>query len=438
MFDSNQASEEPFKGVTDSSGRSYSYWRMRIMYSIMLGYAAFYFLRQNFNMVMPSFQSELGYSKADIGWIISTGAIIYGLGKGLAGLLGDKSNARYMMSLGLLGSAIVSFCMGFSDSWLGLLIFYTLNNCFQSMGWPPCARLLTHWFSPKEIGTKWALWNTSQQLGAAAITILAPYLIISYGWRYAFFVPGILCALFAIVLFNRLRDTPESLGLPAIEAHHGLVTENEIDDTKLSTKEIFLQVICNKLVWFVSLANFFVYMVRMFMINWAPMFLSEFKGSTLKLAGWQVALFDVTGMFGGIIAGIMSDKVFKGRRGPVGVIYMIGLSIAMILLWKSPIDQKWMHFVFMMLLGFLVTGPQILVGVAAADFASKKAAGAASGFTGTVGYLGASAAGIGVGIIVDKYGWDAAFATMSICALISAFFFALTWNNRAKVLDKKQ
>lgn len=433
----NPESEEPFKGVADSSGRSYSYWRMRIMYSIMMGYAAFYFLRQNFNMATPSFQSELGYTKADIGWIISSGAILYGLGKGFAGLLGDRSNARYMMSAGLLGSAIVSFCMGFADSWIGLLVFYTLNNCFQSMGWPPCAKLLTHWFSPKEIGTKWALWNTSQQVGGAATVILAGYLCAHYGWRYAFFVPGILCALFAFVLFNRLRDTPESLGLPSIEAHHGLVEHNAIDDTKLSTKEIFLQVMSNKLVWFVSFANFFVYMVRMFMINWAPMFLSEFKGSSLKLAGWQVAMFDITGMFGGIIAGILSDKVFSGRRGPVGAIYMTGLSIAMVLLWKSPIDQKWMHFVFMMLLGFLVTGPQILVGVAAADFASKKAAGAASGFTGTVGYLGASAAGIGVGVVVDKYGWDAAFAIMSFCALISAFFFALTWNNRAKVLDKK-
>lgn len=407
------------------------------MYSIMLGYAAFYFLRQNFNMVMPSFQSELGYSKADIGWIISSGAVIYGLGKGLAGLLGDKSNARYLMSIGLLGSALVTFSLGFSDSWIALLIFYTLNNCFQSMGWPPCARLLTHWFSPKEIGTKWALWNTSQQFGAAAITILAPYLIIEYGWRYAFFVPGVICIGMAFLLFNRLRDTPESLGLSPIEAHHGLVDHDKIDDTKLSTKEIFNQVICNKLVWFVSFANFFVYMVRMFMINWAPMFLSEFKGSSLKLAGGQVALFDLAGMFGGIVAGMLSDKVFLGRRGPVGVIYMSLLAFFMILLWKSPIDQKWMHFILMVAIGFLVTGPQILVGVAAADFASKKAAGAASGFTGTVGYIGASASGIGVGIVVDNYSWDMAFAVISVCSLFSAFFFALTWNSRSKVLDNK-
>lgn len=423
--------------AVDTQSRTYSYWRRRIMLSIMIGYAAFYLVRQNFTMAIPYLQSELGYSKAEIGVIISTGAILYGLGKGLSGLLGDRSNARYLMSAGLLGSAIVSFCLGFSSTWTALLILYTLNMCFQSMGWPPCAKLLTHWFSPKEIGTKWALWNTSQQIGGAAVLIISPYIMAVYGWRYVFYVPAVLCIGFAFFLLNRLRDTPESLGLPAIEAHHGLVEAHEVDDSKLSTKEIFLQVTSNKLVWYMCGANFFVYIVRMFMFNWAPTFLSEFKGSSLKLAGWQAAMFDISAMFGGLIAGYLSDKVFEGRRGRVGLLYMVILAVSVLFLWKAPIDQKWQHFLGMMLIGFLVTGPQILVGVAAADFASKKAAGAASGLTGTVGYFGTAVSGVGVGLVVDYSGWDAAFAAVTICALLSAFFFALTWNHRAKVLDKQ-
>lgn len=420
-----------------SGGRTYSYWRRRIMLSIIGGYAAFYLLRTNFTMAIPLLERDLGYSKADIGIIISTGAILYGLGKGIAGLLGDRSNARYFMSIGLLGSAIVSFCLGLSTSWMMLFLLYTINMCFQSMGWPPCARLLTHWFSPKEIGTKWALWNTSQQIGGALVLIISPYVMSSFGWQYVFYVPAVFCVGFAFLLFERLRDSPESLGLPPIEAHHGLMEAHEIDDSRLSTKEIFHQVTKNKLVWYVCGANFFVYIVRMFMFNWAPTFLSEFKGSSLKLAGWQAAMFDITGMFGGIVAGYLSDKVFAGRRGRVGFLYMIVLAFSIVFLWYSPVTQKWQHFLSMMLIGFLVTGPQILVGVAASDFASKKAAGAASGLTGTVGYLGAAVSGYGVGLIVDKYNWDAAFAAVTVCSLISALLFALTWNHRSKVLDKQ-
>lgn len=423
---------------THAEGRSYSYWRKRILLSIIAGYAAFYLVRQNFTMAIPYLQSELGYSKAEIGMIISAGAILYGLGKGLSGLLGDRSNARYFMSIGLFGSAILSFCLGFSSSWAMLLILYTACMCFQSMGWPPCARLLTHWFSPKEIATKWAMWNSSQQIGAATIMIISPYIMASYGWRYVFFVPGLFCVGFALFLLNRLRDTPESLGLPAIEQHHGLVESHEISNDKLTTKEIFHQVVGNKLVWYMCFANFFVYIVRMFMFTWAPTFLNEFKHSSLKLAGWQTAMFDITGIFGGIVAGYLSDKVFEGRRGRVGFLFMIGLTLSVLFLWKAPIDQKWQHFLGMMLIGFLVTGPQILIGVAATDFTSKKAAGAASGLTGTVGYLGTAVAGVGVGLIVDNYGWDAAFASIVVCSLLSAFLFVLTWNHRASVLDKKE
>ena len=86
-------------------------------------------------------------------------------------------------------------------------------------------------------------------------------------------------------------------------------------------------------------------------------------------------------------------------------------------------------------IGFLVSGPQILVGVAATDFASKKAAGAASGLTGTFGYLGTAVTGVGIGAIVDYSGWDYAFLLVAVSGVLSAFFFCLTWNHRSKVLD---
>jgi OPA family glycerol-3-phosphate transporter-like MFS transporter len=114
---------------------------------------------------------------------------------------------------------------------------------------------------------------------------------------------------------------------------------------------------------------------------------------------------------------------------------MILLMMCIFLLWKSPAGATALHFLIMSLVGFLITGPQILVGVAASDFASKKAAGTASGLTGTFGYIGTAVAGVGIGAIVDNFGWDWAFITMTICALLGAFFFALTWNNRSKILD---
>jgi sugar phosphate permease len=114
---------------------------------------------------------------------------------------------------------------------------------------------------------------------------------------------------------------------------------------------------------------------------------------------------------------------------------MIILGVCVAFLWLAPVGYTALHFLGMMSIGFLVSGPQILVGVAATDFASKKAAGAASGLTGTVGYIGTAVTGVGIGAIVDYYGWDYAFMFVTASAFLSALFFALTWNHRSKVLD---
>lgn len=427
------------KSLTMLSQKSlFKYWRIRIMYSMMFGYAAFYLLRVNMTMAMPFMQSELGYSKTQLGAVISAGAILYGFGKFISGYLGDRVNARNMMSFGLLMSAAMSFCMGFGSYLSWFMVFWILNQCFQSMGWPPCARLLNHWYSPRELASKWALWNSSQQIGCCIVLVSAGFIIEHYGWRYMFFIPAVVCVLLAFFLFNRLRDTPESLGLPPIEEYHSLNSVAfEVEEENISFwRFLCSHVLKNKLVWYVCMANFFVYVVRMTVFTWAPTFLSEFKGSTIKLAGMQTAVYDFAGIFGGLLAGYLSDKVFKGHRGRVGAILMFLLMGCIFALWQSPQGATALHFLIMVGIGFLISGPQILVGVAASDFASKRAAGTASGLTGTFGYLGASVAGVGVGAVVDNFGWDFAFIMITISALLGAFFFALTWNHRSKVLEK--
>lgn len=420
--------------------QTYRYWRIRTMYSMMIGYALFYVVRHNLSIAMPLIQADLGYSKIQMGAVLTLFSIIYGLGKGISGALGDRLNARYLMTFGLFMSALVNIGMGTSGDLTALLLFWGLNACFQSMGWPPCARLLTHWFTPRELGTKWALWNSSQQIGAAFIVVLGIYWIPAYGWRSFFWASAALGIAGSFFLFNRLRDTPESLGLPSVEEYKGMVVKKSADedeDVRMSHRELLVKrVLKNPLVWYVSLANFFVYVVRMSVLSWGPTFLIEFKHSTIQQAGWQTAIYDVAGIVGGLVAGMLSDRLFKGYRGRVSALLMILLGGCVLMLWNAPEGATFWHVTAMALMGFVVTGPQILVGVAASDFASKRAAGAASGFTGTFGYLGTAFTGIGMGAIVQYGGWDSAFLCMTIAAFLSSVFFALTWNHRSKVLDQ--
>lgn len=429
----NSATVENPAQFRSDEGKSYSYWRLRILYSTIIGYAAFYFVRANFALAMPSMAEEFGYTKVQLGWVITSLSVVYGVGKFLNGYLSDRSNARYFISFGLFGSAVINLFMGFGSSITYFCVLWAINGWVQSMGAPPVARMLTHWFAPKELGTKWSIWSCSHQVGSAVIAVLAGWLVMNYGWRQAFTVPAMIAALISAFLVNRVRDNPSRVGLPAVELYkNDTISQDDNDKNRINFAEVVELVFKNKFVWYVSLANLFLYIPRMGVLNWAPTFLREFKGVSIGIAGLQHAGFDVAGLVGGIAAGYFSDKIFNGRRGPVATIYLLLLSLSFLLLWKIPAGHPFLDAFALIIAGFLIAGPQVLVGIALADFASKRAVGVSNGFAGVMGYVvGAAISGAGVGSIVDVWGWDGGFIVFVACALLGAFFFSLTWNARA-------
>ncbi|MDE6431979.1 MAG: MFS transporter [Opitutales bacterium] len=412
----------------------YQYWRTRILYSLILGYAAFYLVRQNFQIATPQMLAELGYSRAEIGWVFTAFALIYGIGKFVSGMICDRTNARYFMTIGLIGCAVCSLCIGLANSLPVFVFFYALNGAFQSTGWPPVTRLMTQWYPPSELGTKWGIVNASHQIGSIVILLLGAHLSIHFGWRSVFIVPAILVLLISVVLFERLRDSPQSLGLPSIEDKENL----EPDDAHLAHEDvtfkevIFEHILPNKALWFVCMANFFVYTIRMGFFYWAPTFLQEARGTDIVGAAWQNVAFEFMGSIGGIIAGWSSDKLFGGRRNCAAFYFTICLIIALFFFWKTPSTSLAMNTVFLFIIGFFVYGPQTLVGIAGAEFGSRRAAATGNGMTGMFGYFGGAVSGWGVGKIADKWGWDFAFLFFILCGAAGAFFFMLNWNKTSQ------
>ena len=411
-------------------------WRLQILIAGILGYASYYIVRQNFSLSMPALIEEFGFTKTQLGGAMMAFSIIYAVGKLVNGFISDRSNARYFMPAGLAISALLSLCMGLSTNILSFIALYALMGWFQSMGWPPMARMLTHWFTPKELGLKWAIASAAHQVGGAAIYAVGPLLIISFGWKGAFFIPGIFSLCIAILLIPLLRDSPKSVGLPAPEAYKGEIIPDE-DSRRITLKELGQIILCNPMLWYISMANMCLYIVRMGVITWAPTFLHEMKGTSLSQAGLQVAAYDIAGIVGGLTAGWMSDKLFRGRRGPVGAAYMLLLAIALFYFWKAPAGSGWENSIAMIFVGFLVYGPQVLIGVAAADLTSKRAVGVANGFSGTFAYVGVGISSLIIGWIADHYSWDYGFIFFIGAAILGAVFFALTGLHQTMTTKKK-
>ena len=408
----------------------YKHWRWRTMYAMFSGYAVFYFCRKNLSAATPELIRDLGCTKTQIGSIWSLLYLTYGVSKLLNGVLGDRANPRYFMAIGLFLSAVTNIFFGMSSALWTLGLFWALNGWFQGMGWPPCARLLTRWYSPNERGMKWAIWNTAHQVGGGLIMILGGYLTQKYGWRSSFYVPACIGLAASIFLIDRLRDTPESLGLPDIETYRD-DTPYEADTRSLDgahpIKDILLRhVLKNKQLWYLSIANFFVYLVRYGALDWAPTFLVEVKHSTVANAAYKAAGFEFLGIAGALLAGWLSDRYFRDKRSVVNVAYMLLLAGAVAEFWLLPPGHPLLDALALSAVGFLVYGPQMMVGVCAADLAGKDAAATATGFTGFFGYMGSIASGVGTGWVVDRFGWSGGFLFFILAAILGALLFLMT------------
>ncbi len=174
------------------------------------------------------------------------------------------------------------------------------------------------------------------------------------------------------------------------------------------------------------------------MNDWIQLFLMEEKGFTLMVAGSCIFWFEVGGIFGSLSAGWLSDTVFNGRRGPVNVLFSVGILAALLTLWFVPSSSLVLISIFMFSIGFLVFGPQMLIGMAAAEITEKEAAGTATGFTGLFAYSGAAAAGWPVGKITQDFGWSGFFIILSICALITVAFLLPLMSNSASIREKEK
>ncbi|RYZ55856.1 MAG: MFS transporter, partial [Chitinophagaceae bacterium] len=235
----------------------------------------------------------------------------------------------------------------------------------------------------------------------------------------------------AFLTYMLVRDTPQSCGLPPIERYTNTYTKdyNEGHEKELSTRQILLDyVLVNKLIWYIALANAFIYLVRYGVLDWAPVYLKEAKGFSLSATGWAYFLYEWAGIPGTLLCGWLSDKVFNGRRAPATIIYMVLVTVAVFVYWKNPPGNPLVDNIALIAIGFLIYGPVMLIGVHAMDLVPKKAAGTAAGLTGLFGYLiGATAATAAMGFVVDAYGWDGGFYMLLAACVLSILFTAMTW-----------
>lgn len=408
---------------------------------VFIGYMAMYLIRKNFNIAQNDMIETYGLTKTQLGLIGLGFSITYGVGKTVVSYYADGKNTKQFLPFMLILSAI---CMlGFSAS-MGagsisiflMLAFYALSGFFQSAGGPSSYSTITKWTPRKKRGSYLGLWNMSHNIGGAAAAGVALFgaNVFFNGHVIGMFIfPSIIALLIGFVGLRYGSDSPEAYGLGKAEELFGESISEEDQDAEqneLSKAQIFVKYILkNKVIWLLCFANIFLYIVRIGIDQWSPVYAYEQLGFSKDAAISGFALFEVGALVGTLMWGYLSDLA-NGRRALVACI-ALALIVFTLEFYQFATNEV-MYLVSLFALGFLVFGPQLLIGVAAVGFVPKKAISVADGVKGTFAYLiGDSFAKLGLGMIADGTpifgltGWAGTFAALNTsaiaCILLLAF-----------------
>ena len=295
-------------------------------------YAGFYLCRKNLSVLKDPLAETFALTNTQLGAIDTGYLIAYAIGQFVSGTLGDRYGGKTVVGIGLIFTALMNMCFGFGQSFLFFLVPWILNGFAQSAGWPGCTKSFADWFARGERGSAMGFWLTCYQVGPVVATLLATTLLVHFGWQSALFGPALIIFGFALLFKWKLPKSPKEEGLPHIEKYYAHIhgnepppqeTNDEGDDDNWHHVRMVLK---SRPIWTLGLSYVVLKFIRYSLLFWLPFYMAQELKYDTGEAGYTSIAFDVAGVFGVILAGFISDKLFKSRRAPPAVIMMLMLA----------------------------------------------------------------------------------------------------------------
>ena len=406
-----------------------------------LGYGMYYVCRLSLNVVKKPIVDEGVFSETELGIIGAVLFFTYAVGKFMNGFLADRSNINRFMSTGLLVTALVNLCLGFVHSFILFAVLWGISGWFQSMGAASCVVGLSRWFTDKKRGSFYGFWSASHNIGEAMTFIIVASIVSALGWRYGFLGAGLVGLIGALVVWRFFHDTPQSKGLPAVNAPEKKKEMDALETEELNRAQ--KAVLRNPAIWILALSSAFMYISRYAVNSWGVFYLQAEKGYSTLDASFIISISSVFGIVGTMFSGVISDRFFGGRRNIPALIFGLMNVFALCLFLLVPGVHFWMDALAMILFGL---GIGVLIcflgGLMAVDIAPRNASGAALGVVGIASYIGAGLQDVMSGVLiegnkrlvdgVEVYDFTYINWFWIGAALLSVLLALLVWNARSK------
>ncbi len=400
----------PEKLPEEEVDAAYKRYRTRTFWGVTAAYTLYYVCRMTLGVVKQPLIDGGVLSASQLGIIGSAFYFVYAVGKFTNGFIADYCNIRRFMAAGLGVSALINLALGV----LGLLhgplgigsltlllcfsILWGINGWMQSMGSPPGTISLSRWFPLKTRGTMYSIFSSTPQLGKAVSMIVTGFIVAAVGWQWGFLAAALAGIVGTVIALVFISDTPESRGLPSVQE---LAGEPLRTLDKKPVKDLQKWVFKHPGIWVIAISTAFLYITQHAVSDWGVLFLQKQKEFSLERATQVIGIAEVFGVIGNLMAGWLSDKVFRGNRSrPVvlsGLLAVLSLGGFLFLgggYWAN------IAFVALFSMAFSVVFC-IVAGLMALDFVPRKATGAALGIVGISSYAAAGAQSMVSGFLID-------------------------------------
>ena len=396
----------------DKEADVYKSLRRKTFWGVTVAYSLYYVCRLSLSVMKQPLIDGGVLSAGQLGLVGSALFFVYAVGKFVNGFIADYCNIRRFMATGLFISAVVNLLMGVLGLFHGpaglmttlifvsFAILWGINGWMQSMGSPPGVISLSRWFPRSRRGTYYSIFSATPYIGEFISYNVLALIVTWLGWQYGFIVAALAGMAGAAVILIFVSDTPESKGLPSVQNLSG---EQLTKEDRMPTRELQKLVLRHPGIWVIALASSFIYITKYAIAGWGILFLQKSRAFDLADASRIIAFSSVFGIVGTVLAGWLSDRVFKGDRiKPAILSGIISTSSLILFLFVGGgfILNIFYVSLFSLSVGVLYC---IVAGLMAVDIVPRKATGAALGIVGISSYVAAGIQDITSGYLIQGF-----------------------------------
>lgn len=376
----------------------------KIIFICWLAYTAAYVGRLNFNASIVAIISDLGVTKAEAGLVSSFFFFAYGAGQLVNGILSKKYNAKIMIFLSLICSAVFNLLMPLSNDISIMKFIWLGNGVVQSVLWSTLIKTLSDYVSDKKLPKAILAMSTTVAIGTLVAYGISSVSVKFGNWQTVFYIASVVLTVSAIIWLTLFGKAPEKI------AQIETANNEKIKMGKPVLLALFLAA-------FAGVANGFI---KDGINTWVPSVLYEEFGVSQSFSILLTLFLPMVSTMGAAIAKKVHEKI-PSHAGMNLIFYVFSALLCGGILLSLKI-----HSISAIMVCFICVAcgmsmiNNVITSMFALDYRRLLNAGFAAGLLNTFCYIGSTTTSYTLGAVAQSSGWNAVFIIMLAVCIVAA------------------